>query len=268
MGTVLCCPVCGARLTEDVARMVCRLGHSFDKAKEGYVNLLTGSRPGDAIGDNKEMAKARHAFLESGAYACLREGLQDTLSRLMSEGGRLCDAGCGDGYYTHGLPENIEVYGFDISKNMLRYAGKRRNRETLFAASVNHIPLADESFDGLLHVFAPFCEGEFARILKDGGFLLSVSAGARHLWGLKKVLYDRPYENDEADLPAPSFACIQQFHIGGEITLTGQDTIQALFAMTPYCYRTPGEGKERLFALETLTTELDFLVRVYRKKEG
>lgn len=268
METLLCCPVCGGRLTEEETRFVCRKEHCFDKAKDGYVNLLTGSRPGDAMGDNREMAKARHAFLETGAYACLREGLQEALSQQMPEGGLLCDVGCGSGYYTDGLPGNTTVYGFDISKNMLRYAGKRRNGQTFFAASVTRIPLADESFDGLLHVFAPFCDSELSRILKDGGFLLSVSAGARHLWGLKEVLYDRPYENDEADLPAPSFACIQQFHIGGEITLTGQEAIQALFAMTPYCYRTPKEGKERLLTLDTLTTQLDFLIRMYRKKEG
>ena len=48
---VLICPVCGAALGEASGALRCERGHSFDLAREGYVNLLTGSRPVDARGD-------------------------------------------------------------------------------------------------------------------------------------------------------------------------------------------------------------------------
>ncbi len=264
---MLCCPCCKEGLTEEEKRYVCLKGHTFDKAKEGYVNLLTGSRPGEDIGDNREMAKARHAFLESGIYGRLREGIHKTLQSLLPPGGVLCDAGCGEGYYSFGLPENYRVYGFDISKNMLRIAGKRQSGATLFAASVKDIPLSDGCTDGILHVFAPFSDGEFARILKDDGFLLWVGAGKRHLWEMKEVLYDRPYENDEQPPSTVCFSEERRFSLTDRVTVTGQEAIQALFAMTPYRYRTPKEGTARLSTLNTLTTDLDFLVRVYRKRK-
>ena len=262
----LLCPVCRRALTDGGRVLSCEAGHAFDKAKEGYVNLLTGHKNGDFVGDNKEMAKARHAFLESGAYSLLKEGLQSTLTSFLPQGGCLCDAGCGDGFYTSSLPASFAVYGFDISKNMLRYAAKRRESAVVFAAGVNDIPVSDGMFDAVLSVFAPFCDREFARVLKKDGLLFSVGAGKRHLWGLKEVLYASPYENDEALLPAESFVLLEERRFGNRVTLTGSEQIASLLSMTPYAYRTPRDGKERLAALESLTTELDFLLRIYRKK--
>lgn len=261
----LLCPVCRGALTDDGKTLFCGRGHRFDKAKEGYVNLLTGRGNGDRVGDNKEMAKARHAFLESGAYGVLKDALSSMLAERFPQGGILCDAGCGDGYYTSSLPDPFCVYGFDISKNMLRYASKRRKSAVVFAAGVNDIPVPDGAFDAMLSVFAPFCDGEFARVLKEGGLLLSVSAGKRHLWGLKEVLYRSPYPNDEAPLTTERFHVAEEFHIGDTVTLTGQAQIASLLSMTPYAYRTPRDGKERLERLDTLTTELDFLIRIYEK---
>ena len=34
------CPLCGAPLKEEANRWICPKGHSYDKARSGYVNLL------------------------------------------------------------------------------------------------------------------------------------------------------------------------------------------------------------------------------------
>ena len=63
----LTCPVCSERLELFEKTYRCSNNHCFDKAKEGYVNLLTGNhKDGSLIGDNREMAQSRKAFLEKG----------------------------------------------------------------------------------------------------------------------------------------------------------------------------------------------------------
>ena len=72
---LLICPVCGGALAEQGRSLCCEKGHCFDLAKEGYVNLLTGSKPADSMGDNKEAARFRRDFLNKGYYAPLRDAL-------------------------------------------------------------------------------------------------------------------------------------------------------------------------------------------------
>ena len=76
---VLVCPVCGGALLRTERQYTCPAGHSFDVAKEGYVNLLCTSKSADKMGDSKESAAARHAFLERGYYGCLKEALTPLL---------------------------------------------------------------------------------------------------------------------------------------------------------------------------------------------
>ena len=70
---LLRCPVCGQSFQLNDRSLRCPAGHCFDLAREGYVNLLVGSRPGDATGDSKEAARFRRDFLNRGYYAPLRE---------------------------------------------------------------------------------------------------------------------------------------------------------------------------------------------------
>ena len=59
---LLACPVCGRGLEAEPPRLVCPAGHSFDRARSGYVNLMTG-RPSRRVGDTGEMVRARSRFL-------------------------------------------------------------------------------------------------------------------------------------------------------------------------------------------------------------
>ena len=75
--TLFRCPLCGGPLSEVPAGLRCPRGHSFDRAKEGYVNLLpVGQKHSKAPGDDKAMVAARRAFLDGGWYAPLRQALE------------------------------------------------------------------------------------------------------------------------------------------------------------------------------------------------
>ena len=230
---VLVCPVCGGALLRTERQYTCPAGHSFDVAKEGYVNLLCTSKSADKMGDSKESAAARHAFLERGYYGS--------------------------------VPADGALYGFDLSKTMVRLAAKRKNGGQYFVANLARMPVAEGSIDTALHLFAPFHDRAFARVLAPGGRLYSVTPGAHHLWQIKETVYDRPYPNDEIVPKSPLLEMERQFRVAQEVQIPAPD-LQTLFAMTPYYYRTAPTLRQRLDAIEQLPVTLDFLVTVYKKR--
>lgn len=262
------CPVCSAPLQRQGASLRCKSGHSFDFAKEGYVNLLTGShKPGDRTGDSRLMARARRAFLEKGYFRPLADALADTIRAAGKENPAVLDVCCGEGYYSEQLSRALpcRLLGFDLSKEMVRLAAKRKLDALFFVANLAAVPLPDKSVDCALHLFAPFHEETFARLLKDDGVLLSVVPGKRHLFELKEAVYDTPYENDE-QLPETSLLTLTETKkVMAKIRLDMPEDIHALFEMTPYAHRTSREGIARLEQLERLETTIEFVIGVYRK---
>ena len=110
--SIFACPLCGEKLAIDEQVYRCTSGHCFDKAKEGYVNLLPANRQhASAPGDDKDMVKARTAFLDSGRYTPLKEALCALAAKYAGERTALLDAGCGEGYYTEGLSRVIAEKG-------------------------------------------------------------------------------------------------------------------------------------------------------------
>lgn len=263
---MLICPVCGQRLQKDGNTIRCEKGHSFDVAKGGYVNLLRASKNGDLIGDDKFSARSRRDFLNKGYYAIL----QQELCRIFGDRrGNVLDICCGEGYYTAALGENpnLNVFGFDISREMVRLAAKRGNG-TYFVANMASIPVAEGSMDYAVHLFAPFNEASFSRALKPGGKLLTVVPGQFHLWGLKQALYDTPYENDEKLPVTEQLRFVGSHKISGKILLSCQEDIQAVFRMTPYYFHTSQYDKDKLLFLDCLETAIEFVIAEYEKPLG
>lgn len=65
----LICPLCGEALEKREKQLVCPRGHSFDIARQGYVNLLTVQQKHSLDpGDTREQVLSRRAFLDTGLY--------------------------------------------------------------------------------------------------------------------------------------------------------------------------------------------------------
>lgn len=263
---ILTCPVCAQHLERFDRIYKCAGGHSFDIAKEGYVNLLKSSKPGDNKGDNKEMARSRRDFLNKGFYRPLADKITECAERFSAEGDAVLDICCGEGYYTDCVSKcvNRRFFGFDISKNMVRLAAKRKNGAEFFVANIASIPVATDSVKFAFHLFAPFHSGEFLRILEKGGVIVTAVPGKKHLYGLKEALYDSPYMNDEREPDHGQLKLIDSMKVSYSVTLGNRDDIEALFKMTPYFYHTPSEGMERLSKLNSLTTEIEFVLYAYQ----
>lgn len=270
MITHFICPICGKKLIKEAKRYVCEDNHSFDISRQGYVNLLMSQKSGvrGGHGDNREMILARRNFLAGGSYAPLRDALCHEIAAHIGKDAAILDAGCGEGYYTEGIRDALPdaaMYGIDISKDALSLMHSRRIPMLSAVASVYHMPFTDAAFDAVVSVFSPFAREEFLRILKDDGMLFSVIPSKKHLFGLKSAIYDTPYENEVAPYEIEGFEFTGKREIDYTLALNTHDEIDALFRMTPYCYRTSDEGRRRVEALDRLETEVGFEILIYKK---
>ncbi len=260
------CPICHAPLLPVEKSLICEHRHCFDFAKSGYVNLLCGKNSSRSHGDNRQMVDARRRFLESGAYHCLAEQVSSLLQR--KQPAVLVDAGCGEGSYTRQIKQacpNTEVLGFDLSKEAILYASRKDQNSRYAISSIFALPLFDASVDAVVSIFAPIALDEFSRILRPQGFLLTVTPGPRHLLELKQQLYEHPYFNESFTLQDSRFQLEQQKLLEDQILLPTQESIQDLFTMTPYFYTTAKDGKEKLKALTSFSTRIEFQIQLWRK---
>lgn len=268
------CPICGAALEREPGRYRCPAGHSYDVAREVYTHLLPANRKHSKMpGDDKGMAAARSAFLSKDYYAALRDALCRLALDYAPEHPAVLDTGCGEGYYTSAVYRALRdagrmpcMAGTDISKAILRRAAKREKDVEFAVASSYHLPVADRSIDLLLNCFSPLALEEFRRALRPGGTFLYVVPSEKHLWELKQVLYDHPYPNEVKETPYEGFAYAEIRHVEDRIRVLGQEDLHALFQMTPYYWKTPKSGCQRLAALEELAVTISFDIHVFRRE--
>ncbi len=278
----LTCPVCGSAMhtSDDRRSLVCggARTHCFDGGGGGYLPLAP-RHPGG--GDARDAVRARSHFLNCGYYAPAREALCRLAADCFPTGGCLLDAGCGEGYYSVALAAaGFAVMGFDLSRYAVDAAARRARAErlrqtppgvshTLFAVgSVFELPVRDACMDGAVNVFAPCAPAEFARVLRPGGKLIVAGAGEEHLMGLKRLLYDEIHTNDiRRDLPGADvpLTLTERRTVRFSVTVEGRESLDALFSMTPYYWRTGRDGQARLAAADRLETSVAFDFFVYTK---
>ena len=269
--SLFCCPICRNPLVRETSAYRCPAGHSYDVAREGYTHLLPANRKHSKMpGDDKGMAAARSVFLSKDYYAALRDALCRLALDYAPEHPAVLDTGCGEGYYTSAVYRALRdagkapcMAGTDISKAILRRAAKREKDVEFAVASSYHLPVADGAVDLLVNCFSPLAIEEFRRVLSPGGAFVYVVPSEKHLWELKQVLYDRPYPNQVKQTPYPGFSYREIRHVESVIHLPCQEDIHALFQMTPYYWKTPRSGAERLAALTALDVTISFDIHVF-----
>ena len=262
----LICPICGLSLNREGRTLRCGRNHSFDMARQGYVNLLpVQHKHSRNPGDTREQVLSRRSFLESGAYGPIVEAVCSA-ARKHAQEGPVLDVGCGEGYYAVQVAEamNAELAGLDISKEAVRCAAAKYKNAQWICGTAAHLPVADGSVGLLMSMFALTLPGEFRRVLKQNGIFIQVLAAQDHLMGLKQIIYPEIILKEKDSVPElEGFELAESIPVNFAFTAEGEQ-IGNLLSMTPHFWRISAEGAQRLSATEKLTDRASCLVNVYR----
>ncbi|WP_428311470.1 putative RNA methyltransferase [Hydrocarboniphaga sp.] len=264
----LVCPLCRLPLERPPKTWRCASGHSFDVAREGYVNLLPVQHKNSLDpGDSAESLAARRDFLGAGHYAPLRQAVLRLLAPLQPD--RLLDLGCGEGWYTSAFPQvAAEVVGLDIAKPAIQLAAKRFKAITWLVGSGASLPVADGALDAISCLFTQLHVAEMHRALRHGGHVLVVTPAPTHLWSLRAGLFDevRAHEPDKflAGFEA-QFEVLGREEVRAPLQLT-QTTLKQLLAMTPYVWKARPEKRLALEQSDHFETEAAFSLLLFKKR--
>lgn len=181
---VLACPACAGALHLVEDALVCARGHSFDVARQGYVNLLRGGQPANA--DTPAMLEARARVLASGLF----DPIADEVARRVRAAAVLAEVGAGTGFYLasalDGIPGARGV-AFDVSVAAARRAARCHGRAASVVADVwAGLPVLPRRLGAILCLFAPRNMTDFARVLGHRGLLVVVTPHDDHLGELRE----------------------------------------------------------------------------------
>ena len=261
----LLCPICAAPLRQTDKTFRCDAGHSFDMARQGYVNLLpVQNKRSLNPGDTREQVLSRRAFLEAGFYAPIAQVLCSAAKDLNCAG-PILDVGCGEGWYSAQLSAALDspLVGLDISKEAVRCAAAKYKNAQWICGSAARLPIADGSVGLVTSLFALTIPEEFKRVLSPNGYYFQVLAQEDHLLGLKSIIYPTLTHKEKNVTPElPGFTLVRQIPIRFTFTVEGQQ-VQNLLSMTPHVYRISKEGAQRLQETDKLTDTASAVLNIY-----
>ena len=271
------CPSCNEALIKENKTYRCSNNHTYDEAKEGYVNLLLAQhKKSKNPGDNDEMIKSRQAFLNKGYYRSLSSKIVQIIASTEKGFNQdILDVGCGEGYYMNEIKKasikelsTLSLCGIDISKTAVKLAGKRKIDALISVSSAYDLPFFDNSFDSIISVFSPVSANEISRLLTNkNSQIIMVGPAEEHLKELTAHIYDEvlPHKGNYSVLDnEKEFILKKQIEIKEEITVKKEDILD-LLRMTPYYWQTTIEIKEKILALDELKTTIHFYIRIYEK---
>jgi 23S rRNA (guanine745-N1)-methyltransferase len=277
--SIINCPYCKNSLHDTRERTyVCENGHSFDVAKQGYLNLLpVNQKKSKDPGDNEMMIAARRNFLELGYYDPLIEKIKKLVTdKLIFETRDIVafDAGCGEGYYSekalNNLPElNTQILGTDISKYAVKNAAKKYKNNFYFVSSVYNLPIANASTNLILSIFSPFKVEEFQRILSKEGYVVIVSPAPNHLREMAELIYEefRPHSTKIVEKMTAKFEHNTTTRATFTIDIKSAEDLLFLLKMTPYYWSTGIERLENITTKSELSVTCDFNIDIFKLKE-
>lgn len=278
----LVCPIDGEKLQQVDHQLVCDNGHTFDIARQGYVNLLpVQHKRSKQPGDSKAMVLARQQHLNTGIYQKISDKVTGTVVAHIINDNDVCilDAGCGEGYYFDALltslvqedgNNNLCFIGLDISKEAIIQATKRNQNIAWVVGTNRHPPLAKESVDIILCLFGFISTEGFTNILKPGGKIIMVDAGVGHLSELREIIYPE-IKTKSASITTlaehPKYSLLSTENLQYKAKLYNNQQVNNLLLMTPHFYRASKAGREVASNLKSLDISVDVIFSVWQKHE-
>lgn len=276
----LACPIDGNKLEQNDGQLVCENGHTFDIARQGYVNLLpVQHKRSRQPGDSKAMVLARTAFLNSGIYEPIANKLTEIISAQITTDKETCflDAGCGEGYYfdaifrtldEHKNTNKLSFIGLDISKEAIIQASKRNKQISWLVGTNRQPPIEDASVDIILCLFGFLSHDAFNKVLKPDGKIIIVDPGPEHLKELREIIYPEIKKSDKSNTSQneiKGFSLLKSEAVTFKAKITNNEKINQLLIMTPHFYRASKEGKQKAANLNKLDITINVIFKVLEK---
>ncbi len=302
------CPLCQSPLIPAPDTWRCdgslnakHTAHSFDVARQGYINLLpVQQKKSKAPGDSPESVAARQRFLKAGYYQPLQTLICQQIQKLLDKKNKQpiswLDIGCGEGYYTEAMAQTgiDTLLAADISKPAvleLAKTSKAANRlwyqryqqdiqeeedanktATIYplVTSAAHLPLRAQSMTGISSIFSPILPAAFAHVLQKDGYLIIAKPDVGHLASIREALFDEVREHDSdkfLDELAPYFKLLDTHCITANMRLS-TEALADLLTMTPYSYRARADKRQALLAAtdhKPCVSEAKFVIYVLQK---
>jgi len=278
----LACPIDNIELLKEQHCYRCANGHSFDIAKQGYVNLLpVQHKKSKKPGDSKAMVQARTRFLNAGFYQPIADHLSQIIFQKLdnNKDHYIFDAGCGEGYYLEQVinaaqavnsKSCLSVIGMDISKPAILAASKRDKQASWIVGSNSQPPLLDNSIDLIFCIFGFHSFEGFSHILKPGAKLILVEPGEKHLQELREIIYAKPpgEKLDSKSNEVNDYTLIDLQTLEFKINLTNNSQILDLLSMTPHLFRANSEGKSCIENMNSLELTTDIIFKIFEYKQA
>ncbi|QAV21604.1 methyltransferase domain-containing protein [Paenibacillus chitinolyticus] len=198
--TIFSCPVCGGQMTITEGKSLrCGVGHNFDLAREGYLNLLP-----QAVKTKygKNLFAARKTVNENGLFDPVRDYIGERITEAVLPDKRhpklrILDAGCGEGSLLSGIRRRLSdraatdllAVGMDLAKEGVRQASKGDAGALWCAADLANAPFKTAGFDVILNILSPSNYAEFRRLLDEDGLLIKVIPEENYLREFRQLLY-------------------------------------------------------------------------------
>lgn len=276
MSELLMCPICREALHLEGKTWQCENRHSYDQAKQGYVNLhVVQHKNSKSPGDTPDAVAARRRFLQTGAYQPLQQAVSELLQSISAKA--VLDIGCGEGYYTQAMADVVpQVVAVDIAKSAVQTAAKQAHQ-----CNENHkvqnitwvvgtgavLPVLDQSMEVCTSLFSPLPKVEMLRVLKKQGYLIIVTPAPQHLFAMREALFDevKAHEPDKfVTQMSPEFSLISEQIITTDLDLD-QQQLKDLIAMTPYAWKAKAYKRQALEVQSSFQLSASFYLFLLQK---
>ena len=256
--TLFSCPLCkeGMHVTDD-GHVLCGNHHSFDIAKQGYVNFMI--KPSTSM-YSKSLFESRQEIINSGLY----NPLQQTIAKYIGNDVKtILDTGCGEGSHLERicnlLPEEVAAVGIDISKEGIQSAAKFYEQKIWCVGDLANSPYKERAFDCILNILSPANYEEFSRLLTPRGKVIKVVPQSDYLKEIRQQAFanseKESYTNEQTvDRFKAHFANVHKERITYTMPLS-KELVPKLLEMTPL-----GWHLQEDISLTGITIDLDMLI--------
>ncbi|GAA4056956.1 putative RNA methyltransferase [Amphibacillus indicireducens] len=274
--SVFSCPVCDSEMAvQEYQCLVCLNHHSFDIAKQGYLNLVSHTV---MTKYTKSLFESRQRLMnEAGFFRPVTDQIIKMIEQFFGKTKEpilMLDSGSGEGSHLAYIRQSLENdfgikangVGIDISKEAITVAAKHYSNLIWTVADLAKTPFKNQQFDLILNLLSPSNYTEFDRLLKPSGVVIKVVPGSDYLQELRGRVFansdKQTYSNDETvALFKSHYPLVDQVPVT-EIVRLDQAAMRWLIEMTPLTWNVPKAELQSLVAADFTEITLDVVILI------